>query len=706
MGENMHRIFIVIILSILIAYLFAGCNKTEIYTVTFDSMGGTVIDSQTVNQNETVSKPNEPQKEGFTFVEWQLNNSTYDFSLPVTQNLILTAFYTINAGVETVTVAYNADNDSGISTVKIAKGCSTTEPPLPIKSGYKFIGWFLNDSKFDFSTVIDENILLIAKWEADKNSANESKINSNNGQKNNSNGNKTNSNNNSRGTSDTNTSTGLTTAVQKHTINFEDVKGIWYVEGHDDDATLSFSINGSWVHLESKGFDYYTGLLEVNAGRGGGEYFYDNGKFYSEEIILETKNKLVYTKNSKTIILYRQKNYPFEKLWPYEQLLKDIDGYYWYLDGYKYAYLHPTVIPWYDHKCLWWESENIQIYNNTLIAYENYSFAEWNKINSSAESNTHNTLLVNPIEFADSLIKDYGMNVKNNKLYMTVGGKNYTFTRSNAKKTIKITLSATIDAFTKTVGDSFEIEVTASPFWGNYDVSATSSNSSIVRVDFGSTSSNTNGNIRTTFYAEGAGNATITFKDNKSGSTVSMAITVLPRKVTGVSLNKNSVELYKGGTDTLVATVNPTNASDKSVTWSSSDDSIVTVSSNGKITAKKHGTTTITVTTKDGGHTAKCTVVVKQKPLKISASIGITTKYTLNSIQNGVSVTAKATDGSENYVAYSIKLYRNGTYVGEVFDKEMFVTPFMNGTYTAEVYVKDSSGNEATSTQTTTISVS
>ena len=77
--------------------------------------------------------------------------------------------------------------------------------------------------------------------------------------------------------------------------------------------------------------------------------------------------------------------------------------------------------------------------------------------------------------------------------------------------------------------------------------------------------------------------------------------------VTGVSLDKTSLSLTEGASEKLLATVSPANATNKSVTWSSSDDSVATVDANGKVTAVKAGTATITVRTVDGGKTATST---------------------------------------------------------------------------------------------------
>ena len=81
--------------------------------------------------------------------------------------------------------------------------------------------------------------------------------------------------------------------------------------------------------------------------------------------------------------------------------------------------------------------------------------------------------------------------------------------------------------------------------------------------------------------------------------------------VTGVSLNKNSLSFTESGkSEQLIATVLPTNASNKNVTWSTSDASIATVDKNGVVTAVKEGTVTITVTTEDGNFKATCTVTI------------------------------------------------------------------------------------------------
>ena len=81
--------------------------------------------------------------------------------------------------------------------------------------------------------------------------------------------------------------------------------------------------------------------------------------------------------------------------------------------------------------------------------------------------------------------------------------------------------------------------------------------------------------------------------------------------VTGITLSQTSLSLEVGKSATLTATVQPSDATDKTVTWGSSNSAVATVSSSGVVTAVKEGSATITAAA--GGKQATCTVTVKAK---------------------------------------------------------------------------------------------
>lgn len=106
---------------------------------------------------------------------------------------------------------------------------------------------------------------------------------------------------------------------------------------------------------------------------------------------------------------------------------------------------------------------------------------------------------------------------------------------------------------------------------------------------------------------------------------VNVGPTPEPVAVTGVSLNESSATIQTEGTLQLTATVTPSDATDKKVTWSSSNDSIAHVDSNWLVTAESEaGNTTITVTTRDGGFTDTCDITVSgwSEPEVQSVSFG------------------------------------------------------------------------------------
>ena len=135
---------------------------------------------------------------------------------------------------------------------------------------------------------------------------------------------------------------------------------------------------------------------------------------------------------------------------------------------------------------------------------------------------------------------------------------------------------------------------------------------------------------------------TVTATNNSGSDSKEYTLTINPAPVlvTGISLNNSNLSLYTGKTATLTATVTPENATNKAVTWKSSDDTIATVDNNGKVTAVKEGTATITVTTEDGNKTATCAVTVAAATVPVT---GVTLNKTSTSLYVGDTETLTAT---------------------------------------------------------------
>ena len=155
---------------------------------------------------------------------------------------------------------------------------------------------------------------------------------------------------------------------------------------------------------------------------------------------------------------------------------------------------------------------------------------------------------------------------------------------------------------------NYKLTATVSPSnASNKTIIWTSSNSNVARVD-------ANGNV----IAVNAGTATITAKSN-NGKTTTCKVTVInPASVAVSSVGlKSSTTIVKGKTEKLTATVSPSNASNKAVTWTSSNSNVARVDANGNVTAVNAGTATITAKS-NNGKIATCKVTVNN-PYKTRA---------------------------------------------------------------------------------------
>ena len=145
-----------------------------------------------------------------------------------------------------------------------------------------------------------------------------------------------------------------------------------------------------------------------------------------------------------------------------------------------------------------------------------------------------------------------------------------------------------------------------------------------------------------------------------------------PVFVESVSLDNTELELFEGGSATLVATVLPENAKNKNVTWSSSAEGVATVDQDGKVVAVAKGEATITVTTEDGGKTATCAVTIKEAP-----------KYAITIAKD---ITGGTVTSSHSEAAAGTEVTLTPTPAAKYFFKEWTVT---NVTTTEAITVTD-----------------
>ncbi len=172
--------------------------------------------------------------------------------------------------------------------------------------------------------------------------------------------------------------------------------------------------------------------------------------------------------------------------------------------------------------------------------------------------------------------------------------------------------------------------------------------------------------------AVGGGTAIITVTTTDGGFTAECEVTVNVL-VTGVTLDEEILTLQSNGaTGTLVATIAPTTATNKNVTWTSNDETYATVE-DGVVTPLAIGGATITVTTEDGGFTDTCNIIVT-----ISVTGVTLDKDTLSLIAGGEVGTLIATVTPENAVVTDVTWTSSDETVATV--EEGVVTPMTTGT--------------------------
>jgi len=272
------------------------------------------------------------------------------------------------------------------------------------------------------------------------------------------------------------------------------------------------------------------------------------------------------------------------------------------------------------------------------------------------------------------------------------------YTIENKVPVTGITLNATSQELN--AGQTFQLSATVAPSNAtNKSVKWSSSKSSVATVS-------STGLVT----AVAAGSAVITCEaEDGSGVKATCNITVKAATVavTGITLNATSKELTAGQTFQLSATVAPSNATNKNMTWNSNKTSVATVSSNGLVTAVAAGSAVITCEAQDGsGVKATCNITVKAATVAVT---GITLNATSKELTTGQTFQLSATVAPSNATNKNVTWNSNKTSVATVSSNGL-VTAVAAGSAVITCEAQDGSGVKATcnitvKTSPTTITV-
>ncbi len=404
--------------------------------------------------------------------------------------------------------------------------------------------------------------------------------------------------------------------------------------------------------------DHY-GYESVNAAT---STKYDNFKYHnfnSKFVKLDANEKTVYAADgtNKKIVKY---NYATDT----STTVIDLGNEYWSAGGYSYWQGAYTGIDAYDGI----------IYYNTPSSIKSYNPVT--KATATVAGNSYGS-------------QYYGLRISGDKLYAyTASDPNSTGTERYIKQLQKAEVSAQSVSLNKTSltlteGGSETLTATILPEnTTNKNITWTSSATGVATVS--------NGTVK----AVAPGTATITAK-TANGKTATCTVTVNAAEIlpTGVTLSQSTLSLETGGSTALTATVSPSNATNKTVTWTTSASHVATVT-NGTVKALSAGTATITAKTVNG-KTATCLVTV-------TAPLANNSTLSADSVKANtkVTITGAASGGTSPY-SYAFYYKRttaaNWTTLGTEFgsDTSASFTPREAAAFDIRVIAKDSAGKTA-----------
>lgn len=245
-------------------------------------------------------------------------------------------------------------------------------------------------------------------------------------------------------------------------------------------------------------------------------------------------------------------------------------------------------------------------HNSTFIYEMSYTISTSDELVSSLSVVPHEHVLTSvsssryyTYDVTAQQMGTYTFKIKYDQALYSVYSRDNTFTYNiTAVDITNIVIPSNISI---NLGDNYTFSPTVIDNRATATLTWVSSNPAVATID-------ANGSLTTT----GVGSTTITCMA-QNGVTAQCEVTVNPVQVSGITLNESETEMVVGEKLNLIATVDPANATDNSVTWSSTNEAVAVVSESGQVTAVGSGSCQIRATANDGsGKTASCLVTVEK----------------------------------------------------------------------------------------------
>ncbi len=625
------------------------------YEISFRTNGGTIINPQKVRKGRALGDIVKTTKSGFDFKGWEYDGAMFDIEkTPVNEDMLLSAIWEPNGATVIHTVTFDSYGGTTTEPFIVSEGKTFTKPTDPIKEGYRFLGWYIGEDKYNFMKMAaPEDITLKAKWERIEPYDPDEK------------------------------------ELERSASVFEQLSGTWYLKDYEDVyLTVTEEDNGFsevWYFLKWYNIDLLNDFKLYSRKFYQRSFSSEKGEFYKK---IDKFN--CYLKDGKLIFEKDGNEYEFVR----EQGEKN---------RYTDTIYEKAVGRWYLENSYSSYVDIKQTKTNNVLDYDTYCITTTNinlgtlQLGSSMEYGCLKA-------YDDTLFK---------KLKMRFDGEVMTIDNENGRK--RFTLDKVVSEGSVTGvkldrvaaiienGNKLVIYATVSPKEArNTKVIWESNDTNIVTVEPDPniiTTSAEGIRYAATLTAHNTGKATVTVRTVDGNHTATSVITVPDIAVNSVSLNKRETSIFVGNQEQLRASIVPSNASNQKLVWSSSNPDVASISETGNIRALKEGKTTITVSTEDGKKKATCVVTVKYMKLNVVTSLTKAVKIINGEYTDGISVIVTPSGGSGNYSSYQIRLYYNHDLVKTGTESTLFYPTTLSGSYYAEIIVTDSAGNTSTTTK-------